>query len=290
MGEGCRVQDSGRPARGHKDAGGKTSRPLAGWRVLVTRAEHQADDLSRALDEAGAEPVELPVIQMGPSPEPKRLDAALLALNSFDWVVFTSANTVRAVAARLGALGVPIAELARCRLAAIGPATAAALAERGLAVEVVPDEYVAEGVLRALAPRDTWQGRRVLLPRAAKARDTLPEGLRALGANVEVVAAYTTVPADPPNAKDVLTQLANGQIHAVTFTSPSTVHGFARLWAVHGREGARFVVACIGPVTAAAARESGLPVDVTARAYTVAGLVAALAAYRQKGAGSDGVS
>src|SRR5690606_3485943 len=115
-------------------------------------------------------------------------------------------------------------------------------------------------------------------------------GLRALGANVEVVAAYTTVPADPPNAKDVLTQLANGQIHAVTFTSPSTVHGFARLWAVHGREGAPFVVACIGPVTAAAARESGFPVHVTAAAYTVPGLVAALAAYRQKGAGSDGVS
>jgi len=87
-----------------------------------------------------------------------------------------------------------------------------------------------------------------------------------------------------------LTQLANGHIHAVTFTSPSTVHGFARLWAVHGREGARFVVACIGPVTAAAARESGFAVHVTAAVYTVSGLVEALAAYRQKGAGSDGVS
>lgn len=273
-----------------KDADG----PLAGWRVLVTRAVHQAPALSRALAAAGAQPVELPVIRLGPPPEPQRLDAALRALDRFDWVVFTSANTVQAVAARLAALGLPAASLARCRLAAIGPATAAALKEQGLPVAVVPQEYVGEGLLQALARRDRWAGRRVLLPRAAEARSVLPEGLRALGANVEVVAAYTTGPAEPPHARQVLTELTRGRIHAVTFTSPSTVKGFARLWAVHvGNEGAEsgeaagsldagtpFVVACIGPVTAAAARESGFPVHVVAAVYTVPGLVEALASYR----------
>lgn len=268
--------------------------PLVGWRVLVTRADHQADQLSGCLAAAGAEPVELPVIRLLPPPDPERLDRALRALAGYDWVLFTSANTVKAVVRRMGALGLPVAELSRCRLAAIGPATAAALAEHGLTVEVVPEAYVAEGLLRALADRDTWPGRRVLLPRAAAARATLPEGLQALGANVEVVAAYTTGPAEPPHARQVLTELTRGRIHAVTFTSPSTVKGFARLWAVHvGNEGAEsgeaagsldagtpFVVACIGPVTAAAARESGFPVHVVAAVYTVPGLVEALASYR----------
>ncbi|HEY8417734.1 MAG TPA: uroporphyrinogen-III synthase, partial [Limnochordales bacterium] len=144
--------------------GGESARPLAGWRVLVTRADHQAEQLSRCLAAAGAEAVVLPVIRILPSPEPERLDAALRALANFDWVVFTSVNAVQAVAERLEALGLPFTALGRCRLAAIGPATAAALRERGLAVDVVPEEYVAEGVLRALAARDTWPGRRVLLP------------------------------------------------------------------------------------------------------------------------------
>lgn len=276
-----------------KDADG----PLAGWRVLVTRAVHQAPALSRALAAAGAQPVELPVIRLGPPPEPQRLDAALRALDRFDWVVFTSANTVQAVAARLAALGLPAASLARCRLAAIGPATAAALKEQGLPVAVVPREYVGEGLLQALARRDRWAGRRVLLPRAAEARSVLPEGLRALGANVEVVAAYTTEPAEPPGAGAVLAELAQGRIHAVTFTSPSTVKGFARLWEAHTGTGppgdGAFVVACIGPVTARAARQRGLAVHVVAEDYTVDGLVRALAAYRargEKGAGSHGIS
>ena len=160
------------------------ARPLAGWRVLVTRADHQAEELSRCLVAVGAEPVQLPVIRFLRSPEPERLDAALRALGDYDWVVFTSVNAVRAVAERLEALGLPLASLARCRLAAIGPATAAALQEHGLSVEVVPDEYVGEGVLRALAERDTWPGRRVLLPRAAQARAALPEGLRTIDAEV----------------------------------------------------------------------------------------------------------
>jgi len=258
--------------------------------VLVTRAEHQAEALSRALAAAGAEPVELPVIRLGPPPEPERLDAALRALATYDWVVFTSSNTVRAVVRRLGGLGLPATALARCRLAAIGPATAAALQEHGLAVEVVPDEYVAEGVLAALAERDTWPGRRVLLPRAARARETLPEGLRALGANVDVVAAYATAPAEPPQAATVVAELAGGRIQAATFTSPSTVHGFARLWNRHGGSHVPFVVACIGPVTASAAQECGFPVHVVPKRYTVAGLVEALAAYRVKGAGRSGIS
>ncbi|MBO8142144.1 MAG: uroporphyrinogen-III synthase [Firmicutes bacterium] len=283
---------------GRAASGPGTGPGLAGWRVLVTRAEHQAGELSRLIREAGGEPVELPVIAISPSPEPERLDAALARLEQYDWVIFTSANAVDAVVRRMAELGIPARALERPRLAAIGPATAAALSRQGLAVDVVPAEYVAEAVVKSLSGAAQWAGLRVLLPRAARARPVLPEGLRALGANVDVVAAYETVPADAPEAPAVLEQLAQGRIQAMTFTSPSTVEGFCRLLAARGREGRAVsealasgtVIGCIGPVTAAAARERGFEVDVIAEEYTVAGLVRALAAYRQKGAMGRGVS
>ncbi len=247
-------------------------RPLFGRRILVTRAREQAGEMSRLLAEAGADPVELPLIQVLPLEDPGALDAALERRH--DWVVFTSVNGVRAVWQRLQAIGADARSLAGGRLCAIGPATAAELAAHGLRADYVPAEYVAEAIVAGL---EVATGQLVLLPRAAIAPPSLAEGLRARGASVDDVVAYRTVPAslDSPASLAAMQALELGQLDAVTFASSSAVRAFVNggLWARRGHDP---LVACIGPVTARAARDMGLPVDVVAVKYTIPGLVAAL--------------
>jgi uroporphyrinogen III methyltransferase / synthase len=246
--------------------------PLFGRRILVTRAREQASEMSRILAEAGAEPLELPLIQVLPLEDPCALDAALQRRH--DWIAFTSVNGVRAVWQRLQAKGADARALAGGRLCAIGPETAAELAAHGLRADYVPAEYVVEAIVAGL-PVTT--GQVVLLPRADIALSSLAEGLRARGALVDDVVAYRTVSAslDRSASLHAVRAIESGELDAVTFASSSAVRAFVKagLWSRRRRDP---LVACIGPVTAQAARDLGLPVDVVPVMCTTPGLVAAL--------------
>jgi uroporphyrinogen III methyltransferase/synthase len=238
-------------------------RPLSGRRIVVTRSREQASDLVERLRERGAETIELPAITIAdPLDGGAALRDAASLVSTYDWVVFTSANAVE----RFLPLLRDARDLAGTRIAAIGPGTTAALAGGNLVPDVVPERFVAEALLEAMAPLAPG---RVLLPRAAVARQVLPEGLRAAGFAVDVVEAYRTEVAPPSQQA----RAAAADADAVTFTSSSTVTGY--LEAV-GREAVPPVVACIGPITADTARRCGLTVDVVAPVHTIDGLVDAL--------------
>ena len=239
--------------------------PLAGLSVLVTRPRHQAGALSALLRGAGALAVELPVIEIVPV-EQSELQQLLRNVADYDWLVFTSVNTVTVIAPQL------VNQMPLPNIAAIGDATASALRDQGLKVDLVPETFVAESVVDALVERGV-AGSRVLLPRAEVARDALPDGLRAAGATVDVVSVYQTRRARNVSPQ-VLASLQAGEIDVVTFTSPSTVTNLLEL--TGGTLPAVTRVACIGPVTAEAARDAGVRVDIVAETYTVPGLVEAL--------------
>ena len=246
--------------------------PLSGQRVLITRPREQTAAFVRGLETLGARTAVFPTVEIRPLEDAAALDAAVRGLPEQDWLVFTSANGVRHFMARCEALGCT-ESLRRLDIAAIGPQTARLLEDRGLSVSLVPEEYRAEGILAALGA-DRVRGRRFLLARVAGARDVLPETLRRWGAAVTVVEAYRNEP-----VRHGARQLARmlDQVDWVTFTSPSTVTAFMDLLdQAGGRFPAEARVACIGPITADAARERGLAVDVEAREYTVAGLIQAL--------------
>lgn len=247
----------------------KAKESLRGLRIIVTRAQEQAGELSRRLAELGAEPVEVPAIRIAPVEDAGPLDRAIEGLAAYDWVIFTSQNGVAAFWQRLEALGLDSRALQGMRVAAIGPATAAALRARGVAPDYMPEEYVAEAILAGVGD---VAGRRILLPRADIARRALAEGLRARGAHVDEIAAYRTLPAD-----GLLPDLS--QADAITFTSSSTVRNFIQ--AAGGPDALQgLVVVCIGPITAATCRELGITPDVVADEYTIDGLVRALAGAR----------
>jgi uroporphyrinogen III methyltransferase/synthase len=247
---------------------GTEARPLEGLRVAVTRARAQAADLTRPLVELGAAVVEVPVIEIvDPADGGAALRSAVerAAAGAYDWLVVTSTNGAERVVAALA--GRP---LDRARVAAIGPATAAVLEAAGVPADLVPDRYVAESLVEAFPAPSA--GGRVLVARAAVARDVLPAGLAAMGWEVDVVEAYrtrrTTIePAD---------RAAAGDADLITFTSPSTVDGAIELLGVDRLPP---VAACIGPVTAVAARERGLDVAIEAEVHTIAGLVDAIAGW-----------
>jgi len=242
--------------------------------VVVTRPREQAPPLSDALRELGADVVEYPTIAIRAPDDPAALRGALDRLASYDWIVFTSVNGVRRVYQELERRGRDPAVLGEARLAAIGPSTADALEHEGLEVEVVPGEYRAEALVEALDRAGAARGgTRILLPRAAEARDVLPDELRSRGAEVDEVAAYATLPGRPEDV-GLEGRMRRGEIDWLTFTASSTVRNFVRM---AGRDVGRSSVACIGPITAETARDLGLPVDVVAEEYTIPGLVRALA-------------
>lgn len=256
--------------------GGK---PFAGRRIVVTRAREQASAVLSALRAAGAEAISLPTIAFAPPADWAPLDAALARLAEYDGLIFTSANGVRAFFGRGQALGLAPARPARGWLCAIGPATAAALGEQGWRADIIPADYVAEGVAAALAGREL-RGRRILLPRAAAARDALPRALAAAGAEVEVVAAYRTeLPARArAHARRLFPAAPGPRPDTVLFTSSSTAENLARLLGEDYRERlAGVLLASIGPVTSATLRRLGLEAGIEAREFTADGLLAALA-------------
>lgn len=246
--------------------------PLKGRTIVVTRPEDQAPALAEPLEEAGARVVLFPTIEIVPPDDRGPLDRAARDAGSYDWLVFTSVNGVKAFAGALERAGIDGEALAdRVRACAIGPATGEALEEIGLEPRVIPDEFVAEAVVEALDEEADLEGAPILLPRAAVAREALPEGLTGRGARVDVVEAYRTVPART-RAGDLRRLLDAGRVDLLTFTASSTVRNFHR---AVGPDVGGARVAAIGPITAGTARELGYEVAVVAEEYTIPGLVEA---------------
>jgi uroporphyrinogen-III synthase len=252
--------------------------PLTGQRILVGRARHQASKLSAGLRKLGAQVIEIPFIEIRPPHSYRPMDAAIANLREYDWLILTSVNGVDAFWQRLRQHGHTKKHLAHLRIAAIGPATKKAIEARGLKVNLVPEEYIAESVVASLRAQIT--GQHVLLARARVARDVIPRELRALGAKVDVVEAYETV---VPKASRMKLRAAfhnpARRPTVVTFTSSSTVRNFVALLGKRtalaaARGGTR--LASIGPVTSATLRELGLPVHIEAGDYTIPGLLRAI--------------
>jgi uroporphyrinogen-III synthase len=243
--------------------------------VLVGRAGHQAGALSAELRKLDATVIEIPFIEIRQPRSFKSLDAALGNLADYDWLILTSVNGVEAMWERMSKLRLTKPNFAHLSVAAIGPATKKAIEERGMKVDVVPKEYVAESVVRSLRRR--VKGKRVLLVRAKVARDVIPFALRKAGAVVDVVEAYETVaPRSSQSRLRSLLRNVNRRPHVITFTSSSTVRNFLALLGAgkKGLAGIRF--ASIGPVTSSTLRELGLEVDVEAKEFTIPGLIEAV--------------
>ncbi len=256
------------------------TRPLSGKRILVTRAAEQGRKLAAMIRERGAEPVVVPLIEIHPPQDPAPAMRAAKELASYAWVCFTSENGVKKFFDVLATSNLDARAFATTRIAAIGPGTAAALAEHGLRADIVAKESRGEGLSKALLDAAASSPRgRVLLPRAKEAREVLPETLRAAGFEVDVVVVYETSTARGDATQKLRTMLESRSLDAITFTSASTVHALCDVlggdWAsVVAKSGA--IVASIGPVTTEACAAREIEVDATASTYTLEGLVAAL--------------
>ena len=255
------------------------ARPLDGRTIVVTRAAAQARRFVDLLQAGGARVIEMPTIVIEPPSSWEPFDTAVDEIDTFAWAIFTSVNGVTMADRRLGNRRIPWSSFGRLRLAAIGPATAEALVEHGVRVEVVPREYRAEGLVRALA-RLVRPGERLLLPRAAQTRDVLVTELARIGAAVVEVPVYTTRRVDAGSGR-LRTALAAGSVDAITLTSSSTARNFAELFTDEERRRwlANVTVASIGPITAATAAEYGLSTHVMPREYTIPALARAIEDY-----------
>jgi uroporphyrinogen III methyltransferase/synthase len=256
-------------------------RPLFGRRIVVTRAREQASGFLERLSLLGADCVEFPTINTVPPKSWEPLDSAIRLLSRYDWVLFTSVNGVKYFLERLEFLGKDVRALGSLRIGAIGPRTAGAWTRMGIRPDLVPDEYRAEAVVEALAQVGV-KGRKILVPRALKAREILPAALREMGAEVDVVPAYQTVRPDD-DLERVKEMFRQKEINAVTFTSSSTVTNFIEMFR-GGEEALKewmtsVAVACIGPITAKTAEGFGLKVAVIPHEYTIDSLTDALVAY-----------
>jgi len=260
------------------------SLPLAGRRVLVTRAVQQAGKLSDGLKALGAEPVEVPVLEIRPPESFAALDEALgrlettRAAQQFDWLILTSANTVATVVERCRALNLDVSEMKHLRVAAVGSATAEAARKADFRVTVVPEIYNSEGVVAALG--NSILGKRVLLARAKVARDVIPDALTAAGALMTVVDAYQTVL--PEGSEERLKEALRVGVDAATFTSSSSVRNLAEVARAAGvgfplaSPAGQVKAISIGPVTSATLKEFGWEASGEAEASDLPGLIAAV--------------
>ncbi|UQX88874.1 bifunctional uroporphyrinogen-III C-methyltransferase/uroporphyrinogen-III synthase [Jatrophihabitans telluris] len=259
------------------------SRALFGWKILVPRTKEQAGAMSERLREYGAVPVEVPTIAVEPPRTPTQMERAIkgLVTGRYEWIVFTSTNAVRAVREKFEEFGLDARAFAGVKIACVGEQTAEAVRAFGIRPELLPSgEQSSEGLLADFPPYDDVLDPidRVLLPRADIATETLAEGLRQRGWEIDDVTAYRTVRAAPP-AAEIRDAIKSGGFQAVCFTSSSTVRN---LVGIAGKPHNRTVVACIGPQTAATAKEFGLRVDVQPETANVAALIDALAEFALK--------
>ncbi len=250
------------------------TQPLAGRRILVTRGASQASALSQGLRNLGAVPVEVPVLEIRPPASYDGLDTALRQLGAYQYLILTSANAVHAFKARAEHLGIPLAPNRALQVAAIGPATAAAARKSDLEVSIIPESYVAESLVSVL--REKAAGKRVLIARAAVARDVIPDALRSAGATVDVADAYQN--ALPDAAPAQLREALIEPIHAATFTSSSTVKHLAE---AAQRAGLDFPLPgvpaiSIGPITSQTLREYGWPPAAEGDPSEIPGLIRAV--------------
>ena len=251
--------------------------PLRGWRILVTRASHQAFALSEPLRRLGATVFEIPTIEIKSTGNRGALEHALLKIDHYDTLILTSVNGVEIFFDRYNRLGLPIVDMQHLRVVAIGPATAQAIQSEGLSVSIVPEKYIAESVVEALRGKIS-QWSRVLIVRAKVARDVLPNELQKMGAKVDVIDVYETLV--PEGAKEKLEKLfrdPSSRPHLITFTSSSTANNFLSLLGENAGEFLDGVHrASIGPVTGETLRQSGFPPTIEAQDYTMNGLVEAI--------------
>jgi uroporphyrinogen III methyltransferase/synthase len=252
------------------------TKPLFGKGIVITRPEEQAGEFARLLSAEGARVILFPTIRIVPPESWELLDRALDNLGSYHWIVFTSANGVKHFFRRLRETGRDVRDLKGIRICTIGPATASAVEGMGIRVDIVPGEYISEGVVRAFREVDL-KGKRVLLPRAGEARDVIPEGLSRRGASVDVVTVYRTVRSE--SKKESLQALLDaGKVDVIAFTSPSTVIKFRKI--MGGAALPETVrIACIGPVTEAAAKQQGFTVHIFQEEFTIPGMVESLIEY-----------
>ncbi len=256
-------------------------RPLFGKRIVVTRAREQASDFLKGLTGLGADCIEFPTIEVVPPSSWDGLDRAIRSLDSYQWVLFTSVNGVRYFFKRMEINGKDSRDLKGVKVGAIGPRTAEAIQERGIRPDLVPNEYRAEALIEAFKQEGAGD-LKILLPRAAEAREILPGELKGMGARVDVVEAYRTVMPEA-GAENVRTMLEKGEIDMVTFTSSSTVRNFMAMFKGKDDQVRRWMervaVACIGPVTARTAEEKGLRVALAPKEYTIDSLISAIVDY-----------
>ena len=256
------------------------SKPLTGWRILVTRASRQAFGLSDPLRQLGATVIEIPTIEIRSTGSYGALDHALLKIDHYDTLILTSVNGAEILFERYNRMGLPVVDMEHLRVVAIGPATAAAIQSEGVSVSLVPEKYVAESVIEALRDKITkWS--RVLLVRAKVARDVLPNELEKMGARVDVIEAYETrVPEDTKGRLEEVFSDPASRPHMITFTSSSTASNFLTVLGENAREFLEGVhLASIGPVTSETLKQAGFPATIEAREYTMNGLVEAISDY-----------
>jgi len=255
-------------------------KPLFGKGIVITRPETQADELAQLLEREGAYPIHFPTIKIVPPSDWHELDAAIKNLENYDWLIFTSANGVQFFLERLLEKERDIRDLKGIKICCIGPATARQIENRGMKVDLVPDYFISEGILKSFTGIDLRK-KKILIPRAAKARDVLPAGLKKLGAKVDVVTAYETV-SSGKKKEEIEKLFDENRVDVITFTSSSTVNNFVEIMGNDFSYPPNIKIACIGPVTAAAAKKAGFSVDIHQEEYTIEGLVRALTDYFEK--------
>ena len=255
------------------------TKPLFGKRLLITRAVHQARSLASILRDEGAQPILAPTIRLAPARDLAPLREAIASLNRYDWILFTSSNSVEVVLSTIEEAGLDLRALAGVEVCAIGDKTRSALRSHGIVADLVPKDARAEGVLAELCPLLT-RGSRVLLPRAEIAREVLPDSLREAGAEVDVVAVYRNLPPQPEEVDRIRALVDPGESDAVLFTSSSTVRNLFELLGPDAAERLGDLdLFSIGPVTSQTAEHLGLRIAATSAAQTIESLVETVRAY-----------
>jgi len=254
------------------------SKPLFGKRIVVTRPRAQAQEFVDLLEPQGADVIRFPTIETVPLPSYEQLDLALDRLSAYHWLIFTSVNGVRYFFARLHARRQDIRSLGSVQIAAIGPATTRAIEALHLRVDAMPEEYRAEALVPVLG---NISGQRILLPRAAEAREILPQELTALGAHVDEIAVYQTVRPQQTGSNELHALLQEGKIDLITFTSSSTARNFMSLFSADDIRSLlqKPKIGCIGPITADTVREFGLEVAIQPSTHTVPAFTEAIVEY-----------